>query len=242
MTSGHGLKDTAVVETLTPLTVSARPAIAWKARRRASVGAVQRYSRFVVFMKRALAATAVAVLLAVLAYTLQPRQQYSKHIAMTFQSLGIVNDDLAMMKPKLNGVDSDGDPFVVTADQAVQDPHNAKRAQLRNVEADVQLKNGRWLNATATRGYLDATARKMWLSGLIDIFSDDGYEVHTTAAAVDMDSGVITGDQPSHGQGPLGTFRSDRMKIDRDAKLVFLNGNVRMTFYRNGIRTGRKRS
>ena len=50
-----------------------RRSIDWTARYRATTLEVQRYSRFVVVMKRALPMAAAALLAAVVAYSLQPR-------------------------------------------------------------------------------------------------------------------------------------------------------------------------
>jgi len=82
-------------------------------RARTSVRDAQRYTRFVSIMKRVLLVFAGALLLAVLAYALQPRD--TKQYAMTFERLGHVANDLAMVKPRLMGADSEGYPFVVTA-------------------------------------------------------------------------------------------------------------------------------
>ena len=82
----------------------------WGSRRRATAREAERYSRFVTIMKRALPLAAAALVATVLVYALQPRQERSAHVAMTFQRLGIVNDDLAMLKPRLTGADDQGDP------------------------------------------------------------------------------------------------------------------------------------
>jgi lipopolysaccharide export system protein LptC len=79
-------------------------------------------------------------------------------------------------------------------------------------------------------------AQKLFVYGVVDVYSDNGYEVHTSQADIDMASGVVVGNQPAHGQGPLGTFRSDRFKIVRDTKLVYLYGNVRMRLYKHGTK------
>lgn len=201
----------------------------WSARVRESIRQTERYSRFVAIMKRALPLAAVALLAAVLVYALQPRQEKSQRVAMSFQRLGIVNDDLAMMQPRLIGMDDQGDPYTVTADEAIQDRTDAKRATLRHVQADMTLKGGNWIDMLAPGGVLDARHRHLALRGGISVFSDSGYELHTTAAEVDMRSAIITGDHPVAGQGPFGTFRADRFRIDRRARLAFLHGNVHMT-------------
>jgi lipopolysaccharide export system protein LptC len=243
----------ALAESLNPL--SAKPAIAWIERQRATVTDVQRYTRFVVIMKRALPMAAVTLLAAVLAYSLQPRLQNSKNMAITFRNLHILNNDLMMTKPRLTGVDGNGKPYVVTAEDAIQDPHNSKRAQLHKVEADMTLKTGEWVNLTATRGQLDEGKQLLWLAGVIDVYSDNGYEVHTTAANIDLVTGNVVGKRYVTGLGPFGTFRADSFVIDRgmprpanpgvkyhapksdgktDNTKIFLYGNVHMTILKRG--------
>ena len=204
-----------VNETLTPAPPAKR-AIEWGARYRANVVEVQRYSRFVGVMKRALPIATAAILAAVVAYSLQPRLQNTKKITLTMQRLGILNNDLMMIKPRLTGVDGEGNPYVVTAEEAIQDAHDSKQAQLHSVEADMTMKSGRWLNLTSTRGHIDQTKQKLTLEGVIDLYSDNGYEAHTTLADINMRTGLVVGQRAVHGSGPLGTFRADRFRIDRN--------------------------
>ena len=76
---------------------------------RTTVHDAQRYTRFVAIMKRVLLVLAAGLLLAVIAYSLQPRD--TKQYAMTFERMGHVANDLTMLKPRLMGTDSDGSPF-----------------------------------------------------------------------------------------------------------------------------------
>ncbi len=190
-----------------------RPRMDWSTRSRTTVSEAKRYTRFVTIMKRALLLAAVALVGAVIAYSLQPRQQ--QKIAMTFEKMGMVSGDLAMIKPKLTGIDSEGNPFVVTADTAVQDPKNMRRASLKNVDADVTLKDGQWMSITAPHGFLDADAKKMKLDGAIAVFTDQGSEMHTDLAYIDLDKGIVVGPHYMHGQNPSGTYLADHFRIER---------------------------
>ncbi len=180
-------------------------------------------------MKRALLLAALALIAAVVAYSLQPREQ--NRVSMTFERMGKVANDLAMIKPRLRGTDASGNPFVVTADEAVQTGQNAHRARLTNVQADVTLKNNTWLSASAQSGLLDADAKTLKLSGAIAIYSDSGYELHTDSARVDLGKGIMRGDNAVTGHGPLGTLRADRFTVDRNTKQVRLMGHVKMEIY-----------
>lgn len=239
---------------------SGRGHVDWAVRARTTVRDAQRYTRFVGIMKRVLLVFVAALLLAVLAYALQPRD--TKQYAMTFERLGHVANDLTMVKPRLMGADSDGSPFVVTADTAVQDPHNIHRARLHNVEADLSGKDGAWYNMDAPHGFLDSGAQKLWLDGNLSLYSDSGYELHTASAFVDLapscdakgnpppvrpgkpkprcSKTTIVGHREVRGQGPFGTMRADRFHIVKATKHIYLDGHVRMVLYpSHGARSGK---
>ncbi|MBS0273023.1 MAG: LPS export ABC transporter periplasmic protein LptC [Proteobacteria bacterium] len=194
-------------------TPSARGKFDWSARSRTTVDDAERYTRFVNVMRRGLLLAGLLLVGLVIGYSLIPRQ--SQRIAMTFEKMGIVSGDLAMTEPKLHGTDSEGNPFTVTADKATQNPKNLRQATLTNVQADLSLKDGQWLNATAPHGVLDADARQLELSGAIAVFTDQGYEVHTDLAYIDLAKGIATGPHRVTGQGPQGTFSADRFRIEK---------------------------
>ncbi|MBL6939651.1 MAG: LPS export ABC transporter periplasmic protein LptC [Alphaproteobacteria bacterium] len=199
----------------------------WTARTRDTALNALRYSRFVTVMKRVLPVTAAALILAIIAYSLVPRQ--SDKFKLTSEQVGTLANDLAMIKPRLTGSDSKGHPFVITADMAIQDAANVKRATLKNVEADLTMDNNRWMNAMAARGFIDMNKGTLKLNGGIAVYSDDGYEIHTERADVDLRKGLMHGPAAVNGHGPSGAFRSDTFELDRKTQQLVLNGHVQMT-------------
>jgi lipopolysaccharide export system protein LptC len=204
----------------------------WAAKSRGTMLDAEKYSRFVSIMKRALPMAAVVLIAAVVAYALQPRQQ--DRVTMTFESMREVDNDLAMIKPRLIGDDSDGNPFVVTADRAVQVGRNSRRARLENVEADMTIAKKDWLNATAARGLFDMDSNMLTLDGGLSVFSDTGYELHTQSATVDLKKSIVRGRNTVSGQGPIGTMRADTFVLDRAGGTLVLNGHVHTTIDTNG--------
>src|ERR1700760_2134532 len=202
----------------------------WSARVRSTTAEALRYSRFVVVMKKVLSIGAFAIIAAVLAFFFMERQP--RRLELAYERLGIVKNDLAMMKPRLTGSDSHGNPFVITADRAVQDAKNPKKATLKNMEADLTLDKGNWLNARAKAGMVDMNTGQLELSGGIDVFSANGYELHSATASANLKQSVIHGHEPVTGQGPTGTLRADSFHADRDSGLLTLTGHVQMNFAR----------
>lgn len=213
----------------TPAATTRRQQRDWSARVRETALDAHQYTRFVALMKRALPLAASLIIGAVLIFSFIPRQ--SDKITMAYQQLGRIDNDLAMIKPRLSGTDARGNPFVVTADVAVQDALNTRRARLRNIEADLSMDKQRWFNASAATGLYDMDAGSLVLNDGISVYSDSGYELHTKSGQVDLRSGVLRGQSAVTGQGPLGDFRADRFELHRASRQIFLDGNVRMTMY-----------
>ena len=199
----------------------------WTARTRDTAMNALRYSRFVLVMKRVLPIAAGLLIAAVIAYALVPRQ--SNKITLATQSIGVITNDLTMTKPRLSGSDHKGNPFVVTADSAVQDPHNVRLATLHAVQADMTLEKNRWLSATAARGFVDMNKGTLKLSGGISVYSDDGYEIHTARTDVDLKKGLFHGSDVVTGHGPMGSFRADTFDVDRITSQLQLHGHVQMS-------------
>ena len=201
----------------------------WSARVRTTAGEALRYSRFVSLMKRLLSLGAFLIIAAVLAFFFV--QRLPRQLQMSYESLGRVDNDLAMMKPRLTGSDSKGNPYVITADMAVQDAHDPKKASLKNMEADLALDKQRWLNARAKTGMVDMNTGQLELTGGIDVFTDEGYELHSHSASANLRQSMIHGHEPVTGQGPDGTLRADQFHADRATNILTLSGHVHMTLF-----------
>jgi len=221
-------RRTSVTEAVTHTigTATARARRDWTARTRDTALNALRYSRFVTVMKRALPTAAGALIAIVIVFALLPRQ--SDKLSIAYERMGHIDNDLAMLKPRLTGSDQAGNPFVITAEAAIQQGANARRVALRKVEADMTLEKNRWLNASATAGMVDMDKSALTLTGGIAMYSDDGYELHTERANVDLKKGIFHGPGRVTGQGPMGTLQADTFELDRISKQISLHGHVHM--------------
>src|SRR5258706_9927855 len=161
----------------------------WRISPRATLISARRYSVFVKFMKGALPMAALALGVVVLVYVLQPRE--TGRMALTFERMGRVEGDLAMVKPRLSGTDDDGLPFLVTAASAVQEERGSNRVRLETVVADISLKDGTALHVTATKGVSDTKLHLLEVSGGLRVTSQDGYDARTESAKADLKTGTI---------------------------------------------------
>lgn len=224
MPRGRSAKGAAAAPPLVP----EKPRRDWTARARGTALDALRYSQFVGLMKRVLPISAAAVLAAVVVYSLLPRQP--EKITITAQSMGRIENDLAMIKPRLSGVDDDGNPFVITADVAIQDPKHVHRGRMKGIEADMDTQGGHWMNATAKEGFFDMDSGMLKLRKGVALYSDAGNELHTASVDIDMKKGLFHGPGVVTGHGPFGTLRADRFEADRVKRRLHLIGHVQTNF------------
>ena len=199
----------------------------WSARVRTTAHEALRYSRYVALMKRLLSLGAFLIIAAVLAFFFV--QRMPRQLQMSYERLGHIENDLTMVKPRLAGADAKGNPFVITADSAIQDAHNPKKASLKNLEADLTFDNANWINARARTGMVDMNTGQLELAGGIDVFTATGYELHSNSASANLKQNIVHGHEPVTGQGPDGTLRADEFHADRTTNILTLNGHVQMT-------------
>ncbi|HET7083431.1 MAG TPA: LPS export ABC transporter periplasmic protein LptC [Rhizomicrobium sp.] len=199
----------------------------WSARVRTTTVEALRYSRFVALMKRLLSLGAFLIIAAVLAFFFV--QRMPRQVQMSYERLANIKNDLTMVKPRLAGADAKGNPFVITAESAVQDANNPKRASLKNLEADLSLDKQNWVNARARTGLVDMNTGQLELRDGIDVFTATGYELHSASASANLRQSVIHGHEPITGQGPQGTLRADEFHADRATNILTLSGHVHMT-------------
>ncbi|WP_417827419.1 LPS export ABC transporter periplasmic protein LptC [Thalassospira sp.] len=121
-------------------------------------------------------------------------------------------ENVAMSKPRYFGVDGSRQPFTVTATEAVETVASETRPDhiyLDAPQADITLNDGSWIAMTANEGFYTENDGMLDLVGTVNLYHDNGFEIHTEEAEIAMNTGSASGDVPVNGQGPFGTITSD---------------------------------
>src|SRR5690606_16497761 len=99
--------------------------------------------------------------------------------------------DLRMVSPRVAGMTSDGNPYLVTADNATQDVSQPNFVTFENIHADLKLNQEQdWMSLTARSGLYNSESQTLDLEQQIDIFTTWGYEMHGESATIDFERGV----------------------------------------------------
>ena len=186
----------------------------------------RRYSSFVRLMKRVLPLAALVLAVAILAYAVRPRD--GAQMAMTFERMGSIENDLAMINPRLTGTDDNGLPFVITASSAIQLGPSVERVRLENVNADFVLKDGTELNVIAAEGVVDNQTQTLDFYGGIRLSTADGYTAETESARADLQLGIVRGESPVEAAGAIGNLTARGFTFERSSGVLRFTGEVHM--------------
>jgi lipopolysaccharide export system protein LptC len=194
----------------------------------AHIGA--RYSRFVGFMKFALPLGAAILIGTIIAWPDPYERGEGIHISLAEISLG-ENGEPGLVSVRYVGKDDRNQPFVITAGRVVPDAADPERFALKDLHADITTEDGTWVTLIADAGTYQRDQRKLALAGHVRIFSDEGFEIRTPTAEIDLAKGHAIGHEPVHGQGPLGNLNAASFRlIDKGVRIIF-EGDVSLMVY-----------
>lgn len=191
--------------------------------------AVGRYSRFVDTMRYLLPTTALVLVVLLVAWPYLAGEQSGLIVPRVGQD-GIEVDPMRMQNPRYVGHGRDDRPYEVTASSALLDPSMPDIVHLDELEAGL-AQPSRDLALAARSGIYDREARRLDLSGGIDLVSSDGYRFRTELVGIDLDSGRLEGSQAIEGEGPAGTLAADSFWFNEGGSVLQFEGRVRATFH-----------
>ena len=183
------------------------------------------YSRFVHLSKYTLSISIIVLLVLVVGIPLIGREKEGMRLA--FASIEEKEASLpVMIKPKFQGVDSNQQPYFVTAATATQ--QNNDTITLENVAADLTTEDKAWLALVAEQGILDLGEENLLLQGNVQVYHDGGHEMRTEQVRIDLEKLHAFGESPVQIQGNFGHIKADRFAIfDKGDRMLF-NDNVYM--------------
>lgn len=190
---------------------------------------VARYTRFVRSV-RGILWSMIVLVIALIIYIASSNSSDDK-TRLVFSSVkktGALEN--VMTNPHYQGLDAKNQPYSVMADEAIQ--QDTKTVLLKNIRADMDGKDNKWLALQAGEGELKIDQKTLMLSHGVEMFYDGGYEFRTPHAFIDIDKGSAKGDAAIEGQGAFGTLQANSFEVLERGKIIRFNGSVRMKVYR----------
>ncbi len=143
-------------------------------------------------------------------------------------------DSLSMLNARFDGFDKRGRPFSISADEASQPSSVTELVDLSLPKGDIALQDGSWLALTARTGQYDRQGLTLDLEGAVNLFHDQGFELRTETAAIDLEAGRAQGQDRVEGQGPFGTLVSEGFRVENHGERIIFTGRSRMILHPDG--------
>lgn len=179
-------------------------------------------------MKVVLPAMAAALILLVVAWPQFTAERDKFRLSVA--NLGADQlENLSMLNARFDGIDEKDRPYSITADVATQSRRSETLIELELPKADITLEDGTWLALTARTGEYDRDTRLLDLYGAVSLFHDKGFELHTSAARIDLADGIAEGDQPVQGFGTAGSIESEGFRILERGQRIIFTGRSHLT-------------
>ena len=137
-------------------------------------------------------------------------------------------DRLSMDNPHFRGTDSQDRPFTVTADKAVQDRADDDLILLAQPKADMILSDGARVAVQAKQGSYHRDQETLQLAGGVDLVHNQGYEIRTASANVDLTTKTAEGNDPVAGKGPFGEISSQGFRVTERGAIIEFTGKSRL--------------
>jgi len=190
------------------------------------------YSLFVSSMKLLLPALAAGLVLLVIAWP-----QIMPDVSRSGLSWQKVARDhaktLNMLNARYSGVDENNQPFSIAADLATQAPDNEDIVELQHPKADIRTNEGDQVGLSARLGHYDRKGETLDLAGRVTLTHDQGFNVVTEAATVDLKEGSAAGDSPVTGDGPTGELQSEGFRLRERGQIIVFTGKSRLLIYQD---------
>jgi lipopolysaccharide export system protein LptC len=190
--------------------------------------AITSHARFVLATK--IGFFVIAIILVGLLVVLPLTHPAEKQIKLTYNPQHTEAPPATVMsKPRFQGIDAKNQPYNITAEQA--DQPSFDKVVLTKPTADITLQDGRWLSLLANQAVFIPSEKKLSLTGAVNIFTDNGFELRTPSAFVNLVNGTASGNEPIEIQGMPGTLTAKGFTLTNQGNNIVFTGPVHMIIY-----------
>ena len=152
--------------------------------------------------------------------------------------VALTQERLRVSNAMYRGIDGQGRPFTVTADNAVQVSIKEPVVKMDKLAARLRMSDGP-AELIAQNGAYNYQAETVSVAGPVVFTAADGYRIITQNVSIDLKQRRIGGTGGVSGSVPAGTFRADRVSADLEQRIVTLDGNVRLMMQLQQLRMPR---
>ena len=205
--------------------IETQEAQALRSRRQRFAAPGGRHDRLIGLLAKVLPMGVGVVAALMLITPLSPRGEIS--FLLDRNKVAVISERLRVDNALYRGQDNKGQPFSLTAGEAVQRSSAEGIVRMDQLIARILLPEGP-ARITADDGQYDINNAVVSLAGPMQFTAADGYSMTARGVSLDLKDKHLTGAGGVEGTVPAGTFRANRLDADLGARTVTLSGNARL--------------
>lgn len=150
-----------------------------------------------------------------------------------YQDVKVEADALVMHEAHLSGVQSNGQPYEMTAAKATQSTTQPHLISLEGIDATIAADGGETARVKASAGNYDSDAAFLRLSDGITVTTESGMEATLDEAEMNLQTGRIVSSRPVEVSSADRTINANEVEIEGGGKSIRFRRGVRMTLHPN---------
>lgn len=197
---------------------------------RRKVGKV--YTRYVRIMRYALPLVAIALTVVIVLWEDMGAQVDKASRERLMPEVEEARGEL--LNPQFDSTDSEGRPYRVSADRAVQDQANQLAMNLEAPQAVIQMDENTAIEGSARAGVYEQEAGRLFLNGTVHLRHGDGYDLESDELRIDLKTGQAFSDLPVRVTGNMGTIDANGLEADNERGLIVFKGPAKLVLVDGG--------
>ena len=131
-------------------------------------------------------------------------------------------------KYTFQGIDEFNQPFFLQAKKYQKIINNENKLLFEKPNAEINLRNGKWLTVVANEGIFDIKKQTLELMGDVLFMHSDGQQIDTNNAVIDLKKAIIYGNKKIFGKNDTINFSSEGFKVVKTGKIFQLHGKSKI--------------
>jgi len=133
-----------------------------------------------------------------------------------------------LINPRFESADADGNPYLITAERAVQDLEDSAAVLMEKPVASLDFNDGEKISGSARHGTYRQQEETLKLEGDIVLKHSNGYTLRTALLDIAIKGGTAVTNQPVTVTGPDATLTAAGMKADNIDEVVIFTGPAKL--------------
>ncbi len=189
---------------------------------------IEKHNRIVLFLKLLMPSFAVVAIALIILWPRIVEQKDKFRVGMTRPLLVSETENLSIVNSKFFSSDSKKQPFILSADLAIETEPNSRIINMTKPKASILLNSGTRVDVSSDSGILYQQENKLVFNEECIGISDKGHRLETKKVHIDLKDNSLTSNEKTHFYFPQGNIESQGLSVVNKGDIIKFTGKAKM--------------